>query len=72
MGDASYATYLTHWYVIVAFRKIFSEKLGLINFHSPIGIATTLMAALLIGQLTFRYVDRPLNKKLKRYLLSRH
>ena len=71
MGDASYATYLTHWYVIVASRKIFSEKLGLYDFYSATGVFITLGISLIIGQITFKYADKPLNQNLKRYLLSR-
>ncbi len=67
MGDASYATYLTHWYVIVAFRKIASEKLHLFEFYSAQGALFTLCAALIAGQLTYKYADKPLNSKLKKY-----
>jgi exopolysaccharide production protein ExoZ len=70
MGDASYATYLTHWYVIVACRKIFSEKLGLFDFYSATGVCITLGIFLIVGQITFKYVDKPLNKNLKRYIFS--
>lgn len=71
MGDASYATYLTHWYVIVACRKIFSEKLELFDFYSGTGVCITLGISLIVGQITFKYIDKPLNKNLKRYMFSR-
>lgn len=65
MGDASYATYLTHWYVLVALRKIASEKLGLFDFYSPIGIFFTISIALLVGQITYKFADKPLNNLIK-------
>ena len=71
MGDASYATYLTHWYVIVACRKIFDEKLGLYDFYSATGVCITLGISLIVGQITFKYVDKPMSKNLKRYIFSR-
>ena len=69
MGDASYATYLTHWYVIVAFRKIVSEKLDLFEFYSAFGALLTLSAALIVGQITYKYADKPLNEILKRFFI---
>lgn len=71
MGDASYATYLTHWYVIVFLRKILSEKLGLFDFYSPIGIFFSLSLALVVGQITYKLVDKPLNKLLKNLFNSK-
>ena len=65
MGDASYATYLTHWYVLVALRKIASEKLGLFDFYSPIGIFFTISIALIVGQITYKFADKPLNNLIK-------
>ncbi len=70
MGDASYSTYLTHWYVIVACRKIFSERLKIIDFYSPFGVLLTLIFSLIVGQLIYKYADRPMNYSLKKYLLN--
>lgn len=71
MGDASYATYLTHWYVIVACRKIISEKYELYDFYSPIGIIITLIVSLIVGQTTYYYADKPLSLFVKRNLLNK-
>ena len=71
MGDASYATYLTHWYVIVGLRKIASEKLGLFDFYSPIGVFFTLSLALVVGQITYKLADKPLNKLFKNLFNSK-
>jgi exopolysaccharide production protein ExoZ len=71
MGDASYATYLTHWYVLVALRKLLSEKLELFDFYSPLGIFFGLSTALVVGQITYKFGDKPLNKLLKNLFNSR-
>ena len=64
LGDASYATYLTHWFVIVFFREIFYKKFDFYNFYSITGVFITIIIVLLVGQFTYKYLDRPLNKKL--------
>ena len=71
MGDASYATYLTHWYVLVTLRKIASEKLGLFDFYSPIGVFFTLSTVLLVGHIAYKLADKPLNKLIKDLLNSK-
>lgn len=68
MGDASYSTYLTHWYVVVACRKILSERLELFEFYSPIGIVFTVSACLFVGQMTYKWADRPMNTAVKKFL----
>lgn len=68
MGDASYSTYLTHWYVVVACRKILSERLDLYEFYSPIGIVLTVSACLFVGQITYKWADRPMNTAVKKFL----
>ena len=70
MGDASYSTYLTHWYIIVACRKIFSEKLKIYDFYSSFGIFLTLIFSLIVGQLIYKYADSPMNYCIKKYLLN--
>ncbi|TRX01773.1 hypothetical protein [Candidatus Methylobacter oryzae] len=71
MGDASYATYLTHWYVIVAFRKIASGQLGLFDFYSNFGVTLTLLVSLLVGQLTYHFIDKPLHISLKAFFTAK-
>jgi exopolysaccharide production protein ExoZ len=70
MGDASYATYLTHWYVIVVFKKLFSVPIGIFNAYSPVGVALIITASLAVGQVTFIFIDRPLSSRLKKYFLT--
>ena len=71
MGDASYATYLTHWYVVVVCRKIFSGRFEIYNFYSPIGVVITLFISLIVGQLIYNYVDSPLSLIVKKYLSNK-
>ena len=65
LGNASYATYLTHWYVIVAIRKIAGEKLQLIDPYSASGALISIIAALIVGQITYNLIDRPLSRQVK-------
>ena len=71
MGDASYSTYLTHWYVIVFSRKIFSEDLNLYNFHSLMGTIITFVLCLIVGQIIHLFIDNPVNRSFKKYLTSK-
>lgn len=70
MGDASYSTYLTHWYVVVACRKILSEKLEIYNFFSPFGVIITLIISLIVGQVVYEFADKPMHLGLKKYLIN--
>ena len=69
MGDASYSTYLTHWYIIVVCRKIFSEKLKIYDFYSSLVFFN-------INFFTYRWStylqirDSPMNYCIKKYLLN--
>lgn len=71
MGDASYSTYLTHWYVVVGCRKLLSERLALFEFYSPLGVVFTVFACLLVGQITYKWADGPMNAAVKKYLTRR-
>lgn len=65
MGDASYATYLSHYYIIEAMRKIIYQKFDLINPYTPMGVLLILILSLLLGQLLYKFVDKPLLKFFK-------
>jgi peptidoglycan/LPS O-acetylase OafA/YrhL len=70
LGDASYSTYLSHWFVIVAMRKIVDPLLNWFDFHSLFGIIVTVTAALLVGQIIYLIVDKPLHNYSKNRLLK--
>lgn len=65
VGDASYATYLSHPYVTEAVRKILYQKLHLININSLVGMTLTLFLALTAGALIYKLIDKPLSQCCK-------
>lgn len=68
LGDASFATYLTHFFVTQAMVKS-AELLG-VSGRLPIALMTLATFALvaLTGLATHRFVERPLNQALRRWL----
>jgi exopolysaccharide production protein ExoZ len=71
MGDASYATYLSHAYVVEGMRKIIFPRLNGIDIYNPLGVLITITVALIAGQLIYKFCDKPLSTYVKRWLLSR-
>lgn len=65
VGDASYATYLSHAYVTEAVRKILSQKFSLINLNSLVGVVLTLCLALTVGAVIYKLIDKPLSQCCK-------
>jgi exopolysaccharide production protein ExoZ len=70
MGNASYSTYLTHWFIIVAFRKIINEKYGLLEPYTPFNTLAMILLSLFIGQLVYLMIDKPLHDLVKKLFLS--
>lgn len=70
VGDASYATYLSHFYVVEGIRKIAFLKLGLINPYTLPGVVFTLAGSLAVGHLLYTWLDKPLSQRLKAQLLA--
>jgi peptidoglycan/LPS O-acetylase OafA/YrhL len=68
IGDASYATYLSHYYVVESIRKILYLKYNLINPYSIIGIIFIITTALIVGHFIYIYIDKPFSKYFKRKL----
>jgi peptidoglycan/LPS O-acetylase OafA/YrhL len=75
IGDASYATYLSHYYVVESIRKILYLKYNLINPYSIIGIIFIITTALIVGHFIYIYIDKPFSKyfkrKLNKYILTK-
>jgi exopolysaccharide production protein ExoZ len=69
IGNASYATYLSHLFVVEAMRKIVYLKLNLVDVYTPIGVLITLALALIVGQLTYIIFDKPFSSYAKKVLL---
>lgn len=70
MGDASYATYLSHFYVVEAFRKIAAQKLHLLDPYTPSGVLVIVLCSLLVGQLLYVLVDQPLSRYCRKKALA--
>lgn len=68
IGDASYATYLSHLFIVEGTRKILFQKLNLINPYTPLGVVFIILTSLAIGQILYAILDKPLSKYLKRKL----
>jgi exopolysaccharide production protein ExoZ len=65
IGDASYATYLSHYFVVAVFERVLHLKLGWIDPNSTLGMLTVIASALLIGQSIYKYIDNPMYKFFK-------
>lgn len=70
IGDASYATYLGHLYVVEGIRKVIDLRLKLIDFHTPLGALVTITLSLLVGHIVYLYIDKPVSQFLKKKLLK--
>lgn len=66
VGDASYATYLSHYFLVVAVERVLYARLGLFDPRTPLGILVVIGMALAAGQLLYLAVDRPLHAYFKR------
>lgn len=72
VGDSSYATYLSHFYVVAGFQRIIFPKLGMQNLSSSIlGVLLILVSSLVVGRILYTFVDKPLSQHLKGYLLKK-
>ncbi|MFZ1870701.1 MAG: acyltransferase [Steroidobacteraceae bacterium] len=74
IGDASYATYLTHLYCVDFGKRIIGAHIGIASVTSAPGAAMLIAVSLAVGSLVYLFVDRPSVKgarRLSRLLLSR-
>jgi len=70
IGDASYATYLSQFFVVEGVRRILHLKWNFIDPYSILGAAFIIMAALSVGHLLYKYIDKPISSFLKREFLA--
>jgi len=68
LGDASYAIYLSHAYVVQSFAKVLPKLLPDFNPTAPWSVALTLIASMMLGVLLYRLADQPLHRLTKRML----
>jgi len=68
LGNASYATYLSHFYVVEGVRKLIHPHFGVMNPDTLSGALAIMLVALLVGQFLYISVDKPLSGYVKRKL----
>lgn len=66
LGDASYATYLSHPYVVEGFRKVFPVVFHGMTITSATGATFTFVFALGAGAALYAFVDKPMHAAAKR------
>ena len=71
VGDASYATYLSHSYIVEGIKKIGFQKFNAINPYAPLGVIVILISSSLAGYILYVVLDRPLSKYFKERLSSK-
>jgi peptidoglycan/LPS O-acetylase OafA/YrhL len=62
IGNASFSTYLSHFYVVEGTRKILCDELHLFDLYTPWGVMIALFMAVAVGQLLYEFIDRPLSR----------
>ena len=62
IGDASYATYLTHFFIMNLFIKIFCEKIFHVSGESAPLLIINFVICLIGGQVFYVLIDKPLHK----------
>jgi len=67
LGDASYSLYLSHVLVISAVGR-FYERFALAKLGPAVGTILCISFAIVVGHLSYRFIERPLNDALKRTL----
>lgn len=70
LGDASYATYLTHPYIVGLFKRAAPVVFPSLTMSNPFMVLTVMAIALLVGSLVYIYIDKPSMGKMKRLLCS--
>lgn len=70
IGDASYATYLSHFYIVEGIRKIGFQKFNIIDPYTTLGVIVILLLSLLTGHILYVVLDKPLSKFFKKKLQS--
>jgi exopolysaccharide production protein ExoZ len=68
IGDASYATYLSHAFVVDGTIKVVFEKYNVIDPYAPFGVFFIIATALVAGHIIYRTIDKPLSRLCRRKL----
>ncbi len=67
MGDASYATYLSHFFLVEGFKRITCEKLDLFDCYRLPGVIGIICVCLISGQIIYWLVDKSTHQYCKRF-----
>lgn len=59
IGNASYATYLSHTFIIEAIKRFLPRLTNGLTIESPIGVATAISFSFVVGGLTYVLFDKP-------------
>jgi exopolysaccharide production protein ExoZ len=59
VGDASYATYLSHLYCVDFVKRILAGHIGLAAIYSAPGVMAILAASLVVGSIIYVFIDKP-------------
>ncbi|HEY1215654.1 MAG TPA: hypothetical protein VGE93_18635, partial [Bryobacteraceae bacterium] len=68
LGDASYAIYLSHPFVVEGMRKLVPKVAHGFDVRSPAGVTLAIVVASTFGCAVYRYVDKPLQRALRRLI----
>jgi peptidoglycan/LPS O-acetylase OafA/YrhL len=68
LGDASYATYLSHPFVVEGMRKLVPKVVHGFDVRSPGGVILATVVASVVGCVVYRYVDKPLQRAMRRLI----
>ena len=67
LGDASYATYLSHLYCVDFAKRILTRYTGEAAVYSPLGVAAIMVASLACGSAVYMAVDKPAVRIARRW-----
>jgi exopolysaccharide production protein ExoZ len=65
LGDASYAIYLSHFYVVEGIRKIIAPRIPFLAPESTTGAVVTLVVALAAGSVSYVLIDKPATRRAR-------
>lgn len=71
IGDASYATYLSHAFVVSAVQKLAGERYQLFDPYALPGVVVIIGVALLAGQILYEVIDKPCSSFFRNMLVKR-
>ena len=71
IGDASYATYLTHYFVISGFNRVLGLNIRFIYNNVFISISFIIIVVLILGQFLYFFVDKPASRYFRKLCISK-